>query len=58
MKKWRVKQLRCNFSAFNGYRYCRSDYSLIECFECGAHWRTKAAYVDRLDFHPQRISLL
>lgn len=47
-KWWRVVHYKCNFSAFNGYRRAPSDYSLVECEGCGARWRTKAKYVDRL----------
>jgi hypothetical protein len=45
---WRVVQYRCNHSAFNGYHLTHSDYSAITCIRCGAHWRTKAPYADRL----------
>lgn len=49
---WSVVHHRCNYSAFNGYRWTPSDYSAVECLPalggCGARWRTKAAYVDRL----------
>jgi len=49
---WRVHARRCNYSAFNGYRYTPSDYSSVECIRalggCGAWWRTKAAYVDKV----------
>jgi hypothetical protein len=41
---------RCNYSAFNGYRCTASDYSLITCEDCGAMWRTKAAYVNELQY--------
>lgn len=41
-----VVHRKCNYSAFNGYRYTPSDYSLVRCAGCGATWRTKAAYVD------------
>jgi len=38
--------VRCgNYSAFNGYHFTPSDYSLVRCTTCGSHWRTKAAYV-------------
>lgn len=42
-----VLQRKCNHSAFNGYRYTPSDYSLVRCLKCGAVWRTKAKYVDK-----------
>lgn len=49
---WRVVTYKANFSAFNGYRLTRSDYSEIVCQSaaggCGARWRTKAQYVERL----------
>jgi hypothetical protein len=49
---WRVWRHRCNYSAFNGYRYTPSDYSLVCCEPerggCSALWRTKARYVDGL----------
>ncbi|WP_411140272.1 hypothetical protein [Streptomyces sp. x-80] len=42
---WRVVVRNANYSAFNGYRRAPSPYSLLRCLECGAAWRTKAAYV-------------
>jgi hypothetical protein len=46
---WRVTARKCNYSAFNGYRWSPSDYSEVICDVtaggCGARWRTKAAYV-------------
>jgi hypothetical protein len=48
-RKWLVRQFMCNHSAFNGYHYTRSDYSSINCTECGHVWRTKAAYVFDLE---------
>jgi hypothetical protein len=45
---WVVVRYHCNYSAFNGYHYTPSDYSLVSCLKCGHHWRTKAKYVDRL----------
>jgi hypothetical protein len=47
---WRIVHYRCNYSAFNGYRCTASDYSLITCEDCGAMWRTKAAYVNELQY--------
>lgn len=41
-------QYKCNYSAFNGYRYTPSDYSSVHCKRCGAVWRTKAKFVDKL----------
>jgi hypothetical protein len=45
---WRVSARNANYSAFNGYRRAYSDYSEVVCKRCGARWRTKARYVDRL----------
>ena len=42
-----------NYSAFNGYRWTPSDYSQVACTDCGATWRTKAAYVDTLPDRPR-----
>jgi hypothetical protein len=40
---------RCgNSSAFNGYRWQRSAYSLLWCSSCRSMWRTKAKYVSAL----------
>jgi len=47
-RDWEIWTLRCNYSAFNGYHWTPSDYSLIHCNFCGAHGRTKAAYVSQL----------
>jgi hypothetical protein len=47
-RRWHVYQRHCNHSAFNGYRYTRSDWSSIGCAACHMTWRTKAAYVHRL----------
>ena len=47
-RRWVVVQRRCNYSAFNGYRYTWSRYSLVRCTGCEALWRTKAGYVGRL----------
>ena len=49
---WYVVHYRCNYSAFNGYHRTSSDYSAIACSKCGAHWRTKAAYVNKLPHLP------
>jgi hypothetical protein len=48
MRQWIVTVLRANYSAFSGYRWTPSDYSEVRCRRCGARWRTKASYVDRL----------
>ena len=48
-KFWRTVHLLCNYSAFNGYRYTPSRYSLVHCRDCGALWRTTAKYVDQLE---------
>lgn len=45
---WRVTVYRANYSAFNGYRRTRSDYSEVTCTLDGHRWRTKAAYVEEL----------
>lgn len=45
---WRVTVHHGNYSAFNGYKFAPSAYSEIVCDECGARWRTKAAYVEEL----------
>lgn len=39
-----------NCSAFNGYHWTPSDYSLGQCTRphCTGMWRTKAAYVNTL----------
>jgi hypothetical protein len=49
---WVVIHRNCNFSAFSGYAYTPSDYSLVLCDPqlggCGRRWRTKAKYVNDL----------
>jgi hypothetical protein len=45
---WAVIVRNGNYSAFNGYRFTPSDYSLVKCRSCGAHWRTRAGYVATL----------
>lgn len=47
-RDWTVTQRQGNRSAFNGYRHARSDYSEVVCGNCGARWRTRAVYVNRL----------
>jgi hypothetical protein len=49
---WAVVQRQCNFSAFNGYHYTPSAWSLVLCGTCGRRWRTKAAYVGSLPDQP------
>jgi hypothetical protein len=55
---WYVVVYRANRSAFNGYRFTPSDYSQVRCAKCGATWRTKAAYVERLPgaIHPHHLA--
>lgn len=43
-----VTMRKANYSAFNGYHYTPSDYSQIKCRRCGATWRSKAKFVQRL----------
>lgn len=51
---WRVVVRNANYSAFNGYRRTPSAYSDLRCTECGAVWRTRAAYVASIpDARPQ-----
>lgn len=45
---WVVVHRECNYSAFSGYHYTPSAYSLVLCTDCGRRWRTKAAYVGAL----------
>lgn len=42
---WEVVVRNGNYSAFNGYHFTPSDYSLVRCTSCGALWRTKAKFV-------------
>jgi hypothetical protein len=49
---WTVIVRNGNYSAFNGYRFTPSAYSLVKCRSCGAHWRTRAAYVAGLPGAP------
>jgi hypothetical protein len=51
-RNWVVRVRNGNRSAFNGYRWQSSDYSLVECLSCGAMGRTKAKYVARLEDRP------
>jgi hypothetical protein len=45
-----VVAYHCNYSAFNGCRWTRSDYSQVLCMRVGClgNWRTKAPYVEQL----------
>ena len=45
---WVVVHRKCNYSAFSGYHFTPSDYSLVRCGTCGRRWRTRAAHVDDL----------
>lgn len=47
-RRWYVWKRHYNTSAFHG-GYQASDYSSVACQACGASWRTKADYVDKLD---------
>ena len=47
-RNWVIIDYKCNYSAFNGWKYTPSDYSSVNCGACGAIWRTKAKYVNRL----------
>jgi hypothetical protein len=44
---WRVVQRNCNHSAFNGYHWTPSDYSMIICMVqgCPGCWRSKGRFV-------------
>lgn len=44
---WRVRQYGFNNSRFHG-GFQLSDYSGLVCLACDAIWRSKAAYVDKL----------
>lgn len=50
---WAVVVRHGNYSAFNGYHFTRSAYSLVRCASCGAHWRTRGAYVAGLPDAPE-----
>jgi hypothetical protein len=54
-RAWVITQYHCNHSAFNGYHHTSSDYSGIQCERCRGVWRTKAAYVERLQLRPAPI---
>lgn len=47
---WEVLQYKCNYSYFQYPKgeYHDSKYSLLQCKNCGATWRTKANYVEKV----------
>lgn len=47
-RHWRVVHREHHFSAFNGYHFTPSQYSLVSCHRCGALGRTKAGFVAQL----------
>lgn len=47
-------QFKSNHSAFNGYRWRRSDYSAIQCGSCSYVWRSKAAWIAGLPIIPHQ----
>lgn len=47
-RMWECWHYKCNFSAFNGYRYTPSDYSLVYCTVCRGLWRTKASWAGQI----------
>jgi hypothetical protein len=53
MTDWEVVVRLGNYSAFNGYRFTPSEYSLVRCPRDGRHWRTKAGYVAVLPDAPE-----
>lgn len=55
-RNWFVLQRNCNFSAFNGYHYTRSDYSFVQCHSCGMGWRTRADYTAILKDGPNKYA--
>jgi hypothetical protein len=54
-RNWVIRQYRWNSGAFTSGNGERSDYSTVECLECGCTGRTKADYVYSL---PQGITLV
>lgn len=59
-RDWVVVVRKGNNSAFNGYRWESSLWSLVWCNKCGALGRTKGIYVDQLKDgeidHSKRVS--
>ena len=49
LNHWFVLARNCNHSAFNGYHWTPSDYSLIGCIKCRNEWRTRSGYVYNLE---------
>lgn len=47
-RQWFVLERNASRSAFNGYKQVWSDFSWVQCRVCGAHWKTKAAWVGDL----------
>lgn len=52
-RNWVVIDFMGNYSAFNGYRWQYSAYSLVECLTCKSIGRTKANYVILLKRQPR-----
>lgn len=48
LRLWRVVDRECNYSTFNGRQQTYSQFSAITCLKCGARWRTRATYVQKL----------
>ena len=44
-----IIQYMVHHSAFAGYKATCSDYSSVQCLDCGDIWRTKAEYVHDRD---------
>lgn len=53
-KNWVVVNYKCNYSAFSGYHRTASDYSLLKCNSCNAHWRTKAPYATEIHYRNKK----
>lgn len=47
-RRWLILTYKANHSAFNGYHWTPSAYSALQCVNCQATWRTRAAYVEKL----------
>lgn len=56
-RRWVVLQRQGRCSAFDGYRWMPSDYSAVQCHNCGTVWRTKAAFVASLPSGPNKFDL-